>query len=220
MRQLAMPGWETAKNMTPEEILDIIDCMALQDYRDGTLLAAQWRTGSAGDCLDCDGRDRSQEKQPGTYLLGHSPALLYEGLCIAGRAIGIERFQVTVLPEQKPLAQAQFQQWPEVTVRCCENAGTLAQKTDGIISNSAESFVHVAQLFRREGADKRLCYVSGCGITPRYLEVPLASTVGEIAEMAGAKHPMGAWIKTDKKSTWVGLNTVPRQGACPKIEFG
>ena len=220
MRELAMPGWETAKNMTPKEIVEIIDCMALQDYRDGALLAARWSTGSAGSCLDCDCRDPHSETQPGTYFLGHSPALLYEGLRIAGRALGIERLQVSVSAEQEPLAKAQFQQWPEIAVRRGESPGNVTREPVGMISHSAETFVHVAQLFRREGADKRLCYVSGCGITPRYLEVPLTSTVQEIAEMAGASRPVGAWIKTEKNSEWGGLNSVPQHGSCPKIEFG
>lgn len=219
MRELAMPGWETAKNMTPKEIVETIDCMALQDYRDGALLAARWSAGSAGICLDCDCRDPHSETQPGTYFLGHSPALLYEGLCIAGRALGIKRLQVSVSAEQEPLAKAQFQQWPEITVRRRESPWNVAWEPVGMISHSAETFVHVAQLFRREGADKRLCYVSGCGITPRYLEAPLTNTVQEIADMAGVREAKRAWIK--RGDDWVNSewNEIPGAGPCPNIRF-
>lgn len=219
MQQLAMPGWETAKNMEPEEIFGIIDGMALRDYQDDTPLAIRWGGRKAGACLDCDCRDPDSEVRPGTYLLSHSPSLLYEGLRIVGRALGIAQIQITVSSEQENLARRQFQSWPELEIRCSEAAECAARVPGIVISHSAETFLHVARLFRREGAGRRLCYVSGCGVAPRYLEVPLTSTFWEIADMTGAKKPVRAWVKTGEKQAYMEMNAMPMPGPCPNIRF-
>jgi hypothetical protein len=211
---MEMKGWETATQMRPEEILQIIDSIALQDYRDGIPLATQWDSTTQVDCLDCDCRDSELGTQPGTYFLTNYAPLIYEGMCIAERALGARRLQVTVAPGQENLARTQLRPWPRLWVQC-----ERPKESARVISHSAETFVHIARLFRREGAEKHLCYVSGCGIAPQYLEIPLTSTLGEIAGMVGANRPTCAWVTTEAGSSQMDLSAVLGAGMCPNIQF-
>jgi hypothetical protein len=214
--QMEMKGWETASQMRPEEILQIVDSIALQDYRDGIPLAAQWDSTTEVACLDCDCRDSDFGTQPGTYFLTNYAPLIYEGMCIAECALGARQLQVTVAPGQESLAYVQLQPWPRLVIQC---ERTTKKKSAKVVSHSAETFVHIARLFRREGAEKHLCYVSGCGISPQYIEIPLTSTLGEIASMVKANRPTCAWVTTEAGSSQMDLSAVLGVGMCPNIQF-
>lgn len=188
MTEYTMAGLHAAQTMEKEELLSIIDRFDLKDYSSGKLIAPLWRNTPSPASLTVDCIDPSTIFQPGAYILEALPHILLEGIKIAELILAPASLSL-LLPDglavPPPLSGIPLQ-------RDCTTKGLI---------HSAETFVSLSRLFRREGADKRICKISCPSTPPIYCELPITVSLQEIARQLGLKNLTGAQLGEDPENS-------------------
>lgn len=204
-----MSGLMSAKSLTRSELLRVIDRFDLKDYTSNTLIAPLWSSISACPILTVNCRD--PEPALGCHLLSQLPEILLEGLLIAEHILAPNSLSL-ILPEGCDLPEA-FRQIRNITVS--------AQASPHGLCHGVETFVALARLFRREGAEKRICRISAPGMPTAYYELPITVSFREITHMLKLTSVSGAVVGGDDKDciSLQQFDSIPRLTSHASIAF-
>lgn len=184
MEERRMAGLLAAAALEQEELLSIIDRFDLRDFSTGVLIAPLWLHAHSPVSLIVDCTDPSPYFQPGSYILDALPHILLEGIKIA---------ELILSPASL------FLHLPDGTTVPPLLSGIPRQNEDspkGLI-HSAETFVSLARLFRREGADKRICKISATSLSDFYCELPITCSLQELVQQYSLQSLSGAQLGAD-----------------------
>lgn len=207
---LTMPGLSSAKALTGEELIRIIDQFDLKDYALNRLIAPLWQAAPRHFPLVIDCTTPTPGFHPGAYILNTMPELLLEGILIAQQLLEPSKISL-LLPEGMNLPDC----FTPFNITVTQDAPVHG------LCHSAEIFITLARLFRREGADRRIFRISAPGHQTFYAEFPLSESLYEITRQYEFGPLTGARIGGDHgyAISATQFHQCLRQGFSPMIDF-